>query len=266
MVATINHLLLGLTLLVAVLLAIPRTRPLVVKVAPFAALGMIVVGLWIALSWAPPEREMGEVQRLMYVHVPAVWMAMLGFTLNLFCVVRYLFKASWKTDALAESAAAVGLLFGAVGVLLGSIWGRKTWGVWWTWDPRLTTAAILLVIYTGYLALRRFIEDPERRAVWSSVVGIIAYADIPLVWFSVQWRSLHQVQSSPKTMDPEMTLGLRWWAIAFLFVLIAFIAQRYRIALAERHAEVALPDALPPLNPPEASPGKQSPNAKEVAS
>jgi heme exporter protein C len=188
---------------------------------------------------------MGDVQRIMYVHVPQVWMALLAVTLNCGCSVAYLFKNSWKTDALAEASAEVGVFFGAVGISLGSIWGRPTWGVWWAWDPRLTTAAILLVAYAGYLALRRFVEDPERRAVWSAVTAIVAYVDVPLIWYSVQWwRSLHQVQSSPRTVDPQMVLVLRWHAFAFLALLIYFIWTRYQIALAARHRELAMPAEL----------------------
>jgi heme exporter protein C len=213
---------------------------------PPVALGLLAVGHYIGLAVAPPDREMGDVQRIMYAHVPAVWIAMVALTINFVCSVLYLFKPSWKTDSLAEASAEVGLMFGTVGVLLGAIWGRPTWGVYWTWDPRLTTAAILLVSYMGYMALRRFVEDPEKRAVWSAVVGIIAAVDLPIIWFSVKWwRSLHQVQSSPKTVDPEMVFPLRISAFAFLAFMILFILHRYRIALAERQAEVALPDALP---------------------
>jgi heme exporter protein C len=205
---------------------------------------LMVSGAWLGLSWAPPDREMGDVQRIMYAHVPSVWMALLAITVNFVSSVTYLFKNSWKWDALAEASAEVGVVFGAIGITLGSIWGRPTWGVWWAWDPRLTTAAILLVAYAGYLALRRFVENPERRAVWSSVVGIVAFVDVPLIWYSVQWwKSLHQVQSSPKTVDPQMVLALRWNAFAFLALLIFFIWTRYRIALSEREQEIALPDA-----------------------
>ncbi len=217
---------------------------------PPVAVALLAVGAYMGLAWSPPEREMGDVYRIFYVHVPAVWMALLALTLNFGCAVTYLFKPSWKADALAEASAEVGLLFGATGVLLGAIWGRPTWGVYWTWDPRLTTAAIMLVAYTGYLALRRFVEDPEKRAVWSSVVAIIAAVDVPIVWFSVKWwRSLHQVQSTPKTVDPDMVLTLRVNSFAFLAFLILFLMHRYRIALAERQAEVALPEALPSDNP-----------------
>ncbi|MDC0707351.1 cytochrome c biogenesis protein CcsA [Stigmatella sp. ncwal1] len=217
---------------------------------PPIALGLLVWGHYNGLAVAPPDREMGDVQRIMYAHVPAVWIAMVALTLNFICSVTYLFKPSWKTDALAEASAEVGLLFGAVGVLLGAIWGRPTWGVYWTWDPRLTTAAILLVAYMGYMALRRFVEDAEKRAVWSAVVGIIAAVDLPIIWFSVKWwRSLHQVQSSPKTVDPAMVFPLRISAFAFLAFMIVFLIYRYRIALHERQAEVALPDALPTDDP-----------------
>ncbi len=219
-----------------------------------AALLLVPTGAWLGLDWAPPDREMGDVQRIMYAHVPSVWMALLAVTLNFACSIVYLTTSRWKADALAEAAAEVGVLFGAVGVLLGSIWGRPTWGVWWTWDPRLTTAAIMLVSYSGYLALRRFVEDVDRRAAWSAVAAIIAFVDIPILWFSVKWwRSLHQVQSSPKTVDPRMTLVLRWNAFAFLALLILFIWARYRIAQHQRQRELALPEALTP----NAMPGTQ---------
>ena len=208
---------------------------------------MLAVGGWLGLVKAPPDREMGDVYRIIYVHVPCFFMALLAVPLNFACSVLYLIKGSWKLDALAESSAEVGVVFGATGLTLGSIFARPTWGVWWTWDPRLTTTAIMLVSYAGYLALRRFVDDPERRAVWSSVVAIIAFADVPIVWYSVQWwKSQHQIQSSPKTVDPQMAFALRWNAFAMLAMLIFFIWSRYRIALRDRQQEVALPDALPP--------------------
>lgn len=217
---------------------------------PVVAVLLLAVGAYLGLVWSPPEREMGDVYRIIYVHVPCVWMALMALTMNFGASVTYLFKPSWKTDAFAEATAEVGLLFGATGVMLGAIWGRPTWGVYWTWDPRLTTAAIMLVAYAGYMALRKFVEDPEKRAVWSAVVGIIAAVDVPIVWFSVKWwRSLHQVQSSPKTVDHDMVIALRVNAFAMLAFLILFLMNRYRIALAEREAEVALPESLPSDDP-----------------
>lgn len=224
-------------------------------------LGLLALGNWMGLVWTPSEREMGDVYRIIYVHVPAMWMAMLALVVNFACCVGYLLQSSWKTDALAEATAEVGLLFGTYGLVLGSIWGKPTWGTYWDWDPRLTAMAIMLVTYVAYMALRRFVEDPEKRAVWSSVVGIISFVNLPIVWFSVKWwRSLHQVQSTPKTVDPDMTLALRVNAWASLILLTLFLLYRYRIALATREAEVAMPDALPTDVP-----GSRDNRASEVA-
>jgi heme exporter protein C len=225
------------------------------------ALALLALGNWMGLVWTPSEREMGDVYRIIYVHVPAMWMAMLTLTVNFACCVAYLLQSSWKTDALAESTAEVGLLFGSYGLVLGAIWGKPTWGTYWDWDPRLTAMAIMLVTYVAYMALRRFVEDPEKRAVWSSVVGIISFVNLPIVWFSVKWwRSLHQVQSTPKTVDPDMTLALRVNAWASLILLTLFLLHRYRIALATREAEVAMPEALPTDVP-----GPRDNRASEVA-
>ena len=238
--------LLGLVLaLFAVHLFVPGTRRWVWKALLAIAVPMFAFGGYLALVWAPPDREMGDVQRIMYAHVPQVWMALLGFTLNFACSIAYLFKKSWVSDSLAEASAEVAVYFGAVGVTLGAIWARPTWGVWWDWDPRLTTAAIMLVVYAGYLTLRRFVDNPEMRATWSAALGIFAFVDIPILWFSVKWwRSLHQVQSSPKTVDPDMTFVLRWFSVAFLAMLIAFIYLRFRLAMAARKNELAPPEAV----------------------
>lgn len=215
---------------------------------PVAGLAILGIGWYLGLVWAPPDREMGDVQRIMYVHVPLQWMAMLAMFLNFVTAVSHLLKTKpgWKLDSMAESSAEVGLVLGTLGMVTGAIWGRPTWGVYWSWDPRLTSEAIMLVTYTGYLVLRRFVEDPDKRATWSAVVAILGAINLPIVWFSVRWwRSLHQVQSSPKTVDPQMVLPLRVSAIGLLLLTLVWLMHRYRIALAERHAEVALPEALP---------------------
>jgi len=118
-------------------------RPVVLGMA-LAALGLLATGAWLGLVWSPPEAMMGDVYRIIYVHVPAMWMALIALTLNFGCCVAYLLHSSWKTDALAEATAEVGLLFGSYGLVLGSIWGKPTWGTYWDWDPRLTAMAIML--------------------------------------------------------------------------------------------------------------------------
>ncbi len=213
---------------------------------PAVAFLALAYGIWRGLWGSPPDSSMGETVRLMYVHVPAVWMALLCATINLVACVWYLFGSNWKADALADASAEVGLLFGTYGLLLGAIWGRPTWGQWWTWDPRLTSTAIMLVAYFGYLALRKFVDDPEKRAMWSAAVGILAYLDIPIVWFSVRWwKSLHQVQSSSGSVDKPLYQTLWINAVALLLVTICFLVVRYRIGRASREAEINVPPALP---------------------
>jgi heme exporter protein C len=219
-------------------------KPIRIALA-LVALALLVWGAWLGLAVAPPDREMGDIQRIMYVHVPAVQMGLLAMTLNFVCSALYLFRPRLWTDALAESFAEVGLFFGALGLVLGSIWGKPTWGTYWTWDPRLTTMAIGLVSYAGYLALRAFIDDAERRAVWSAVVGVIIAVDVPIIYLSVRWwRSLHQVQSSPSTVDAAMREPLRWNITAFFVLFIFLTMVRYTIARARREREVAPPPLL----------------------
>jgi heme exporter protein C len=221
-------------------------HPLVQRGFVVLTLAVFVYAAWFGLTQAPPDREMGDVQRIMYAHVPMVQMMLLAGTILFVCSVLYLFRASWKTDALAEASAELALVFGAIGTTLGSIWGRPTWGVYWAWDPRLTTVAINLVALAGYLALRRFVDDPERRAVWAAVTGILIAVDVPIIYLSVRWwKSLHQVQSNPRTVDPQMVHALRWNITAFFMLFIVFLVVRYRIALAARMREITVPDVEP---------------------
>lgn len=193
-----------------------------------------------ALIVSPADRDMGDLQKIMYVHVPAAWITMLSFFAVLIYSVRYLWQRRENDDLIAASAAEVGATFNGLTLLLGMLWGRPTWGVWWTWDARLTSTLVLFLIFVGYLSLRAFIEEPVRRAQWSAAVGILGAINVPIVYLSVRWwRTLHQVQSSPSTVDPLYVLFLRANAFAFLFVMIYFIRQRYEAARITRDAELA---------------------------
>lgn len=191
-----------------------------------------------------PDRDMGHLQKIMYVHVPAAWNAFLAFTWVFGVSVLYLWKRRERHDLMAAAAAETGLVLTGLTLALGSIWGRPTWGVWWTWDPRLTTTAILFMIFAGYLALRAFVEEPDQRARWSAAVGILGFINVPIVYYSVQWwRTIHQVQSTPSTVDAAYKLALRLNAFAFLFLMIFFIALRYHALRLERAAEARLEEA-----------------------
>lgn len=191
-----------------------------------------------AILTSPADRDMGHLQKIMYVHVPAAWMTFLSFFVVLVFSVRYLWKRRENDDLIAASAAEVGATFNGLTLLLGMIWGRPAWGVWWVWDARLTSTLVLFLIFVGYLALRGFVDDTHQRARWSAAVGAIGAINVPIVYMSVTWwRTLHQPPSSPATLDPAYTLGLRINAIAFLLVMIYFIRKRYEIARLERAVE-----------------------------
>ena len=201
------------------------------------ALVFLIASQVIAIAISVPDRDMGDLQKIMYVHVPAAWMTMLAPLAVLGFGVRYLWKRREEDDLLAAAAAEVAATFAGLTLCLGMIWGKPTWGVWWTWDPRLTSTLVLFLILAGYLALRALVDDRERRAQWSAAVGILGAINVPIVYMSVRWwRTIHQIQSSPSTVDPAYVIGLRLNAFALLFVMIYFIRRRYEAALIERAA------------------------------
>ena len=209
-----------------------------------AALGfaLLLAGSYWGLFVAPRETYMGDVQRIMYVHVPTAWNAMLAFTFAFACAIFSLVKGGYKWDARLEAAMEVGVVLATLLCIQGAIWARPTWGVWWDWDPRLTTTAVMVFAYSGIIALRGFVDDPNRRAVWSAVAAIIAFVDVPIVYFSVKWwNSLHQMQSTPETVSRAFHWPLRVNAFGVLFLMCGFIALRARLAALRLERETAPP-------------------------
>jgi heme exporter protein C len=214
--------------------AVPRTSALL----GLAAIAAVAAAQAYAISISPAEGDMGHLQKIMYVHVPAAWMAFVSFFVVLVFSVLYMVRRRENDDLLAASAAEVGAVFTGLTLMLGMIWGKPAWGVWWVWDARLTSTLVLFLIFVGYLALRSFVDDASQRARWSAAVGAIGAINVPIVYMSVKWwRTLHQPPSSPATLDPAYTLGLRINAIALLLVTIYFIRKRYELARIERAAE-----------------------------
>jgi heme exporter protein C len=210
----------------------------------FIAIGtaLLLFGSYQGLFVAPAEQYMGDVQRIMYVHVPTAWNWMLSVLFALWCAVAFLFRNNMKWDSRLEAALEVSTLLAFLLCCQGSIWAKPTWGVWWDWDPRLTTTAVLLFATIGILALRSAVQEPVKRAIWSSVATIIAAVDLPIVYYSVKWwNSLHQQQSTPQTVSSAFHLPLRVNAFGVLFLMIGFIMLRTRIAAARLERELAGP-------------------------
>src|SRR5467141_3108619 len=190
---------------------------------------------------APREATQGNVQRIMYLHVPSVWVAYLAFAVVLVASIGYLVRRAEAADRLAHASAEVGVLFTGLTIATGSIWGKPTWGTWWTWDARLTSVSILFVMYLGYLLLRGMIEDRERGARYAAVLGIVPALDIPLVHFSVYWwRTLHQPPSLMKPGGFTGSSSILWPLlvnlIAFVLLYAYFVARRVRLLRAEAEA------------------------------
>ena len=195
---------------------------------------LLALGLWLGLVWAPPDAVQGNVQRIMYVHVPAILTGYAAIGLVLIASVAYLWtrRAAWDHAAAAGGELAV--CFIGLTLATGSIWGKPTWGTWWTWDARLTSTALLFVIYLGYLLLRSVVDDPERAATYAAVLGIVGALDVPIIHFSVEWwRTLHQpatvLKPQAPSMDPAMLWALLTNVAAFLVTFAYLAARRNRL-------------------------------------
>lgn len=202
------------------------------------AAALLARNLYVMLLELPDEAAQGAIYRIIFFHVPAAWTAFLGFFSALVASILYLVKRNMRYDALAVSVTEVGLAFGAANLVTGMIWGRVIWGIWWTWDPRLTSMLICWLLYAGYLMLRRAVEEPTQRARVSAVLSIFAFADVPIVWFSIKWwRTQHPqpVVWGGGSMDTAMwnMLFLNWVPLLLLFVVLAMVRMQQEQAQRE---------------------------------
>jgi len=193
---------------------------------------LLSYALYEALVAAPTERTMGDVQRIFYYHVPSAWTAFLLFLINFVASVVYLIRRNPIADVIAVVTAEVGVVFCTVVLVTGPLWARPVWGIWWTWDARLTSSFLLWVLFVSYLILRTLVDEPERRAMVSAVFGIFAALDIPLVYFSIWWfRTQHPqpVIGNGGSLDSRMWQVLMLCWVAMLGVMALLIRIRYRL-------------------------------------
>ena len=211
---------------------------------------LLVSALVAAFIIAPPEMEMGDVQRIFYFHVSAAWTAFLAFFVVLVASILYLRTRLIKWDILATSAAEIGVVFTTVTLLSGSVWARSAWGTWWTWEPRLTTATIVELVYAAYLMLRQGIEDPDRRARFGAVYTILGFISVPVTFLSIRlYRTIHPTVfgvSSPEaegefSMTPSMLQTLIFSVLTFSVIFSSLLWHRIRLGrLAEKVEQLRL--------------------------
>ncbi len=194
-------------------------------------------GLYMSLVIAPPDYQQGETVRIMFVHVPAAWMALMVYTSMAAASVMAAVFRHPLADMAAKAAAPIGAMFCLLALITGSLWGKPMWGAWWVWDARLTSVFVLLLLYLGYMAVWQAIEDPHRAALIARIVAIAGFINVPIVKFSVDWwNSLHQGASvfrmGGPTIDARMLWPLLIMALAYtlLFVGLLLIAMRSEIA------------------------------------
>ncbi len=210
------------------------------------SLAVVVVAGSVARSFTvEADVVQGDVQRIMYVHVPSAWLAFLAFVVTMIGSVAWLRTRNRRWDRLAASSAEIGVVFTGLAILAGMIWARPVWGQFWTWEPRLVTTALLFFVYLGYLALRRAVIDPVQRAQRAAIMGIVAAVQIPIVYYSVDWwRSLHQA-SSRNSIDTPLRITLLLGVLAFTFVYAAILRRRLELARLEEELEVKRFEASP---------------------
>jgi heme exporter protein C len=214
----------------------------------WAAAVMMIGGLAMVFLYAPREATMGDVQRIFYYHLGSAWVGFFAFFITMGSGVMYLWKNNKRWDSLGVASAEIGIVFMTMAIVSGSLWARPAWNTWWTWDPRLTITAIQWLLYLAYFMLRAGIEDPERRARFSAVFGIIAFLTVPLSFLSIRiWRTIHPVvvagdSGTGAEGSFSMTTPMRntlFFSLA-TFTVLYFMLLAYRLRLAWSEGRVAL--------------------------
>lgn len=220
-------------------IAQPLTLPL-----GLAALLLLVAGLYYALFQSPPDYQQGESVRIMYVHVPAAWLALGCYTGIAVASAVFIVWRHPLADVAARASAPIGATFTAICLVTGALWGRPTWGTWWAWDARLTSVLILLFLYLGYMILATAFDDRTRGARAAAILALVGAVNIPIIKFSVDWwNTLHQPASvfraGGSAIHPSMLLPLLLMAGAYLCLYLCLLLVRMRTEIAAQRLEGA---------------------------
>ncbi len=192
----------------------------------------MAITIWLAFVYAPTDAIEGQAQRIFYFHVPIAWIGMLAFGVMAVAGVFYLWKKDERWDWLARTSAEIGAVFISLALITGSIWGKTTWGAWWTWDARLTTTLILWFIYIGYLMLRSYMGRTQASARAGAVMSIICVVDVPIIYESVNWwRTLHPTAEVgvAGALPPEVLLTLMVSLATFTLLYVVLMLQVYQL-------------------------------------
>jgi len=194
-------------------------------------LALMIAALYMVFVYVPTDKHTGIVQRIFYFHVPVAWVAFLAFFITFIFSILYLWKRAMKWDNIAHASAEVGVIFTTLVLITGPIWAKPVWGIWWTWDARLTTSLVLWLVYVAYLLVRSYTTEPERGARFGAVIGIVGFIDVPIVFLTVNlWRTQH-----PTTiifeggLTPPMLMTLMVYIAAFTVLYVLLTVQSARL-------------------------------------
>lgn len=197
---------------------------------------------WVIFIYAPVADGAGLPQKIIYLHIPLAWWGMLSFFTVFVASIVYLKNRSPRMDALAGAAAETGIVLTFLALVCGMFWAKPAWNTWWTWDPRLTTTLILCFVYAAYLIVRRMDLAPERRSLVAAVIGIAAFLDVPLVYFSARlWNGIHPPSIG---LEPEMNTAVIASTACFSLLWIGLVGLRWRLALDEHRLAAMIRDRL----------------------
>ncbi|SDN30372.1 heme exporter protein C [Desulfonauticus submarinus] len=197
---------------------------------------LIIILQYIIWIYAPIEATLGIVQKIFYLHLPFAWWGMMSFLLVFIGSVGFLITKRDNFDFLARASAEIGVLFSAIALVTGSIWAKSSWGIWWTWDPRLTTTLIMWFIYMGYVLIQSLDISRRKKQNIAAVIGIVAFLDVPLVFISARiWRSVHPAVFYAKGggLSIEMLYTVSAALVTFFFLWLSLLVLRFRQLLLE---------------------------------